>query len=144
MSPFNFKSTPLVSSMLLRIAVGLCLVLIGIAEYRDFAPFVANATDGLGPLQIVGTIWAYILPALLIFGGGMLAVGRYTFIAAWVGGIALGSIPVGLILKTVMTGLPLPEMLEEAYPSIVWLIAFYLAVNTQPDFDAMMSAQEEE
>lgn len=137
----KYKSVPLVSCMLLRIAVGACLVLIGIAEYRDFAPFVANVTDGLGPVAFVGQLWAFLLPALLIFSGGMLAVGRYSYLAAWTGGIALGSIPVGLILKTVMTGLPLPAMLAEAYPSIVWLIAFYLAVNVQPDFEELMKGE---
>lgn len=137
----KYKSVPFVSCMLLRIAVGACLVLIGIAEYRDFAPFVANVTDGLGPLSVVGTMWAFVLPALLVFSGGMLAIGRYSFIAAWTGGIALGSIPVGLILKTVMTGLPLPEMLKEAYPSMVWLLAFYVAVNMLPDFEEMFKQE---
>ncbi len=137
----QYKSVPFVSCMLLRIAVGACLVLIGIAQYRDFAPFVANVTDGLGMLSFVGYAWAFLLPALLVFGGGMLAIGRYSYLAAWTGGIALGSIPVGLILKTVMTGLPLPDMLKEAYPSVVWLIAFYLAVNMQPDFEKIIGEQ---
>jgi hypothetical protein len=137
----KYKSVPFVSCTLLRISVGVCMVLIGIAAYRDFAPFVANVTDGLGPLSLFGYFWAFFLPALLVFGGGMLAVGRYSYIAAWVGGIALGSIPLGLILKTVMTGLPLPDMIKEAYPSIVWLVAFYLAVNMPPDFEEMMKSE---
>lgn len=128
-----WKSTAFVSNLLLRVSVGVSMTLVGAAQYRDFAPFVANVTDGLGALSILGTIWAYLLPALLVFGGAMLAIGRYSFITAWVGGIAIGSIPVGFLLKTVMTGLPLPDMLEATYPILIWLIAFTLALNPFPD-----------
>ncbi len=83
-----------------------------------------------------GTVCSYFLPALLIFGGAFLAIGRYSFLAAWFGGIALGSIPVALVLKTVMTGMPLPDMLIAAYPSVVWMIAFYLSLNPFPEQDA--------
>ena len=105
----------------------------GISEYRDFAPFVANMTDGLGFLSFLGTIWAYILPALLVFGGGLLAVGRYSSVVAWTGGVALASVPVGLLLKTVVTGLPLPDMLNTATPALVWLVIFYFALNPFPE-----------
>lgn len=130
---FNWKSSAFVSNLILRVSLGLTMILIGIAQYRDFAPFVANVTDGLGFLSAFGTVWSYLLPALLVFGGGMLAVGRYTLVTAWVGGVAIGSIPLGLILKTVMTGLPLPDMLNAIYPMLIWFIAFYLAVNQFPD-----------
>ena len=109
------------------------MVLIGISAFRVFAPFVANVTDGLGWLSFLGTIWSYLLPALLIFGGGLLAVGRYSFVAAWTGGIALASVPVGLLLKTIMSGLPLPDMLNVATPALVWLVIFYLALNPFPE-----------
>lgn len=113
------------------------MIIVGISEYRDFAPFSANVTDGLGGFAVFGTLWAYLLPGLLILGGGMLVVGRYAFVAAWVGGIALGSVPTGLLLKTLMTGLPLPAMLKEVYPALIWIIAFYLALNIEPDFEEM-------
>lgn len=138
---FRYSSVQVVSNLFLRLSVGLPMILIGISEYRDFAPFSANVTDGLGSLQMFGTVWAFLLPGLLILGGGMLIVGRYSFVAAWVGGIALGSIPAGLLLKTVMTGLPLPAMLREVSPVMIWIIAFYFALNAEPDFEEM-AAQE--
>lgn len=130
----NYKSPSEISNLALRIAVGVPMLLIGIAEYRDFAPFVANVIDGLGALELVGTVWAYFLPALFIFGGGMLLVGRYQYITAWVGGAALASIPVGLLLKTLMTGIPLPDMIAACFPPLIWLLAFFFALNPQPDF----------
>lgn len=129
----HWTSASAASNLILRVSVGVTMVLIGISEYRDFAPFVFSVTDGLGWMSGVGTVFAYIMPALLIFGGGMLAVGRYAFVAAWAGGIALGIIPVALVLKTVMTGSPLPNMLTAAYPPVVWIIAFYLALNAFPE-----------
>lgn len=132
----NWKSTPQTSHLILRVPIGLSLVFIGISAYRDFAPFVANVTDSLGPVSSFGYVWAFLLPALMIFGGGLLCVGRYSFVAVLTGGTALASIPIGLILKNIIGGLPLPDMMSAAYPSIVWLMAFYLAVNTWPEMEA--------
>lgn len=129
----NWKSASQTSNLVLRVPLGLAMVMIGASGYRDFAPFVANVTDGLGWASSFGYVWAFILPALMIFGGGLLAVGRYSFIAALTGGVALGSVPVGLILKNIITGVPLPDMMAASYPTIVWIVAFYLALNPFPD-----------
>ncbi len=129
----NWKSTSAVLGGILRVSVGGSLLLMGISEYRDFAPFVANVTDGLGWLATVGMIWAYLLPALMIFGGGLLAVGRYSCIAAWTGGLALGSIPLGLMLKTLMTGSPLPTIIDAATPALLWIVVFVMAMGRMPD-----------
>ena len=131
----DFKSSSVALHLILRVSIGLSMLLAGIAEYRDFAPFVASVTDGLGWMTFAGTVVAYLLPALLIFGGGLLALGRYSFIAAWTGGIALGLVPVGLLLKTTMTGLPLPDMITAGVPALVWLIAFYFALNLSCECD---------
>lgn len=112
------------------------MVLIGISAYRDFAPFVANVTDGLGWFSSFATVWSFLLPALLIFGGGFLVIGRYGYIAALTGGTALATVPIGLLLKTIIGGLPLPTMLSAAYPTIVWIVAFYLALNAWPEAEA--------
>ena len=128
----HWKSTSEVSSLVLRVPLGLTMVMIGISAYRDFAPFVANVTEGLAWASTLGTVWAYLLPALLVFGGGMLVVGRYSSVAALTGGVALGSIPVGLMLKNVLSGVPLPDMMAASYPSIVWIVAFYFALNRVP------------
>lgn len=136
----NWKSASETSNLVLRVPLGLVMVMIGASAYRDFAPFVANITDGLGWVSSFGYVWAFILPALMIFGGGMLAIGRYSYVAALTGGVALGSVPVGLILKNLITGVPLPDMMTASYPTIVWMLAFYLALNPMPD----MSPQETE
>jgi hypothetical protein len=137
----NWKSTSDVSSLVIRISLGLSMVMIGTSAYRDLAPFLASVTDGLGWASSFGTVWGYLLPALLIFGGGMLAVGRYSYVAALTGGVALGSIPVGLILKNIITGIPLPDMMAASYPAIVWLVAFYLAVNRMPDLEPVVASE---
>ena len=129
----NWKSASQTSSLVLRVSLGLTMVFIGISAYRDFAPFAANVTDGLGFFSAFGTLWSYFLPAFLIFGGGFLAIGRYQYIAALTGGVGLGTVPVGLMLKNIMSGTPLPDMMTAAYPTIVWMIAFYLAINAFPD-----------
>lgn len=131
----NWKSVSATSNLVLRVPLGISMVMIGASAFRDFAPFVANVTDGLGWASSLGYVWAFLLPALLIFGGGMLAIGRYSYIAAWTGGIALGSVPVGLLLKNILTGVPLPDMMGASYPTIVWMIAFYLALNTLPEME---------
>lgn len=129
----DWKSAPAIISSILRISVGGSVLLMGISGYRDFAPFVANVTDGLGWMTVVGTVWAYLLPAFMIFGGGLLAVGRYPSIAAWTGGIALGSVPLGLMLKTLMTGSPMPTIIDAATPALLWIIVFTMALGRMPD-----------
>jgi hypothetical protein len=139
----NPKSAAQVSNAILRAALGVTMVMIGVSAYRDLAPFIANVTDGLGMASNVGYVWAFILPALLIFGGGMLAIGRYSYVAAWSGGLALASVPIGVVLKTIMTGLPLPDMLTVSYPSIVWLVAFTFACAMGPEEEAPATEEEE-
>jgi hypothetical protein len=128
----NPKSAPDVVNLMLRIALGLTMMMMGISAYRDLAPFMANVTEGLEWASSIGTVWGYFLPAFLLFGGGMLLIGRYSYVTAWVGGIALASVPAGILLKTIIGGLPLPDMLAASYPSIVWLFAFAYAISTGP------------
>lgn len=135
----NWRSISETSSVVIRVPVGITMVLIGISAYRDFAPFVANVTDGLGFISIFATVWAFILPALLVFGGGLLTIGRYGFIAALTGGTALASVPIGLLLKNTITGVSLPDMMTASYPSMVWIIAFYLALNRMPEMESSES-----
>lgn len=138
----NWKSASETSNLVLRVPLGIAMILIGASAYRDFAPFVANITDGLGWASSFGYVWAFILPALMIFGGGMLAIGRYAYVAALTGGIALGSVPVGLILKNIITGVPLPDMMAASYPTLVWMVAFYLALNPFPDTSPVEQTEE--
>ncbi len=55
----NWKSVSVTSNLVLRVPLGVAMVMIGISAYRDFAPFVANVTDGLGWASSVGHVWAF-------------------------------------------------------------------------------------
>ena len=139
----RFLHPPWAINVLLRLSVGLSMVFAGISAYRDFTPFQINVTDGLAGLVLFGLLWAYVMPLLLIVGGGLLIYGRFPLLTAWIGGIALGCIPVGFLLKTVMSALPLPMMLTSAYPFVVWLLAFFFASQI-PDVPEPVAHDEED
>lgn len=126
MHPTN---TSWVINFIIRLSLGSCMIMSGIAMYREFDPFEASVIDGMGFLTLHGMIWAYVLPALLIVGGALLIYGKGMFITAWIGGIALGSVPMGLLLKTILSGQPLPDILTALYPYFLWIILFWIAVN---------------
>lgn len=127
---------------MLRASLGGTLVLIGISAYRNFSAFVANVSDGLGPIMILVVPWSFILPGLLIVGGSLLILGRYQWVAAWMCGLSVGTIPVGLILKTVLTGLPLPDMMAAGYPSIIWIVGLYLAFSPSAEVEQVLQEMQ--
>jgi len=91
--------------------------------------FSGMVSDGLGALTILGTIWAYVLPALMIVGGALFAVGMYYDVASWVTGLALGSIPVGMLLKPVLSGVALPDVMPMAINAFIWIIVYVMVVK---------------
>lgn len=113
----------------LRVSFGLSLLLVGVAHYMTLDMFGGMVAEGLGPLSFLGNIWAYVLPALQIVGGALFAVGMYYEIAAWTSGIALGSIPVGMLLKPVLTGVALPDMMPAAINAFIWLLVYVMVVK---------------
>jgi hypothetical protein len=117
------------AKLVLRLSFGLSLLLVGITHYMNFEMFMAMTSEGLGPLTMLGTIWAYILPALQIVGGALFAVGMYYKIAAWSAGVALASIPVGMLLKPVLSAAALPDMMPAAVNAFIWLIVYALVVK---------------
>ncbi|MDA1208823.1 MAG: hypothetical protein O2904_02205 [bacterium] len=118
-----------IAALCLRVSFGLSLLFVGLAHYMTMAGFKAMAMEGLGPLEPIGALWALILPALMIVGGALLAVGMYTEIAAWAGGVALGSIPAGMLLKAVVGGVQLPSLMPAAINGFIWLIVFMLVIK---------------
>lgn len=124
--------TPWVMTFILRLSVGASLMLGGIAAYRDFVPFLGSVMDSLAGLSTFGLVWAYVLPLLLIVAGVLLIDGRFLWLCAWIGGVALGSIPVGLLLKTAVGGAPLPITMGAAFPFLLWLLVFSFAVQIPP------------
>lgn len=108
---------------------GGALLLVGVAHYQGFAGFKGMVSGGLGPLAPLGTLWAYIFPLLMIVGGGLILAGKKSNIAAWCAGIALASIPVGMLLKTVIGGMPLEQMMGAVHMAFLWLLVYVLVVK---------------
>lgn len=117
------------AAQIVRIAFGLSLLFMGLTNYMDFGSFSIIVSDAMGPLGFLGTIWAYVYPALLILGGTLFVVGRMPMIAAWTAGIALGSVPAGMLLKPVLSGIALDDMLPIANTAFIWILVFAVAVK---------------
>jgi len=75
-------------------------------------------------------VWAYVMPALMIVGGLLLLVGRFGCLATLASGIALGSIPVGMLLKTVIGSAELATMMPMAINAFVWLLVFFFVAKS--------------
>jgi len=116
-----------IARLLVRIAFGLSLVFMGIAHYQD-PQFAESVGRGLGSLEVLGMAWGYILPALYIVGGVLLTLGLFMNVAAWVTGIALISIPTGLLLKSVF-GISLNDTMPLALTGWVWILVYMFAVK---------------
>ncbi len=119
-----------IAAVLLRISFGVSLLMVGLTHYMTMDAFKAMTMDGLGALEPVGSLWALILPALMIVGGALVTIGKYSEIATWASGIALASVPIGMLLKPVVGGVPLPNVLPDTIDGFIWLIVFVLVVKT--------------
>lgn len=106
-----------------RMSLGLSLLCVKLVHYMSFGSFVGMVSEDLGALTMLGVLWAYILPALMIIGGALLVLGMFDEVAVWCASLALGSIPAGLLLKSVLSGLPLSETMQPAINALIWLIA---------------------
>ena len=117
------------AKLALRLSFGLSLLFVGIAHYMTLEAFSAMVSDGLGPLEFLGTIWAYVLPALQIVGGALFAVGMYYEVASFTAGLALGSIPVGMLLKSMLSGVSLGDVMPMANNTFIWLLVYLMVVK---------------
>lgn len=115
-----------VAKLVVRIGFGIALALVGVAHYLDAATFAEAVGRGLGTLEPVGMAWGYLLPGLMIVGGVLIALGFLPAVGAFVAGVALVSIPAGLMLKSVLSGLSLNDTMPPAMNAIVWIL-FYVA-----------------
>lgn len=118
-----------VAGLLLRLSFGLSLLLVGVSHYMGLQGFAQMVSDGLGPVAPLGMLWAYILPALMIVGGALFVIGMYTDIATWAAGLALGSIPVGMLLKPVLSGASLADAMPASINAFIWLLVFAVVVK---------------
>ncbi len=118
-----------IAGLCLRVTFGLSLLFVGIAHYMTIDGFRGMVSDGLGALSVLGSLWAYILPGLMIVGGALFAVGMYKQIATWCAGLALASIPAGMLLKPLLSAVALPDVMPAAINAFIWLIVFILVVK---------------
>lgn len=114
----------------MRISFGLSLLFMGIIHYKTFPDFTSYVSTGLGPLTGLGTLWSYALPALMIVGGILFTVGLMPSVAAWTAGLALASIPAGMMLKSVLSATPVDAMMAAAVNAFVWLLVYYFALRS--------------
>lgn len=117
-----------VARLFVRIGFGLALAFAGFTHYQD-ATYAESVGRGLGVLEPLGMVWGYILPGLMIVGGLLLAFGIYMRIAAYLASIALISIPVGLMLKSAISGIPLDDTMPPAMNAFVWILVLMIAVK---------------
>lgn len=118
-----------VAKSVVRIGFGIALALVGVAHYMDAATFAEAVGRGLGALEQAGMVWGYLLPGLMIVGGVLIALGFFPAVGTFVAGVALLSIPAGLMLKSVLSGLSLNDTMPPAMNAIVWILFYVAAVR---------------
>ncbi|MBT3293125.1 hypothetical protein HN512_04035 [Candidatus Peregrinibacteria bacterium] len=119
----------------LRVTFGVSLLLVGLIFYSSFTGFKAMAMGDMGFLEPLGFVCAYIIPALMIVGGALIAIGLFMEVGALLAGIALGSMSIGLLVKPLLST---TELLAAVRPVIMeiflWMIVGYFAVRVSSCF----------
>jgi hypothetical protein len=123
------KSPKGIVALCLRVSFGLSLAFVGIAHYLTISSFPGMVSDGLWKIAFLGTLWAYIMPGLMIVGGVLLTVDKRRDIEAWASSLALGSIPAGMLLKSVIGGVSLADTMPAAINAFVWILVYGLVVK---------------
>ncbi|MDD5623802.1 MAG: hypothetical protein PHI23_03785 [Candidatus Peribacteraceae bacterium] len=119
-----------IAAAIVRVSFGLSLLFVGLVHYMTFTAFRGMVSEDLAALSVLGTIWAFILPALMIVGGALLVIGMFPEIAAWTAGIAIGSIPAGMLLKSVLSGLSLSSTMPAAINAMIFLLVYLVVVKS--------------
>lgn len=119
-----------IACAIVRLTFGASVALIGLAHYATVQEFSGFVAMGLGPLTPLGLLWGYIFPGLLVLGGILLVTGLCLSGAAWLLGIAFGSVIVGMLLKPLFGGIPLTEVMPATINAYIYLFAYVLAVKS--------------
>jgi len=123
------SSPKCVAKLLFRISFGASLALVGIAHYMDAAAFAGMVAQDLGPLAGLGSFWGYVLPALQIVGGVLIAANYRTDIGVWAAGVALVSIAIGMLLKSVFGAADLGQVMPAVNDTLLWLLVYLMVVK---------------
>lgn len=110
----------------LRIATGVSIAIVGLVHYLQMTTFAGMVAKDLGTLTALGTAWAYILPALQIVGGLWFAFDKKNVVPALLLGVAFGSIAIGMVAKSVLSGTDLAGM-GASQNALLWLLFVYAA-----------------
>ena len=114
----------------LRVAFGVSLALFGIAHYLDVQGFAGMTAGGFtGVLASLATLWAYVLPLLMIVGGALVVVGYRPDIAAWCAGVALASIAIGMSLKMTLGAADAATAGGAIQSVMLWLLVYLFAIK---------------
>jgi uncharacterized membrane protein YphA (DoxX/SURF4 family) len=115
------------AKVLTRIGFGLTLLLMGIAHYLKMDSFLSLMSEGyLGtPLEFLGPVLAYVIPALMIVGGFLYTIGCFRTVAAWAAGLALVIFPASMMLKAVVSpDIEPTSVMPFVVYGIAWLILY--------------------
>lgn len=121
-----------ISRVVVRVGFGLALLCTGIAHARELGSFAQSVGQGFGIawLESVGQVWGYVLPFLFILGGLSLTLRLFPRAGTWLAGIGLVSIPVGLMLKSAVSGLSLGETMPPAMNAWIWVMVYMFAAKS--------------
>jgi len=119
-----------IASCIVRVSFGLSLLCVGLIHYMTFTAFKGMVSEDLAALSMLGTLWAYILPALMIVGGALFVIGMFMDVAAWAAGLALASIPAGMLLKSVLSGVSIATTMPAAVNAFIWLLVYLVVVKS--------------
>ena len=114
-------------SCALRVGAGVSVAIVGLVHYMQIGGFAEMTAGGLGALSPLGTLWAYILPALQLVGGLWFAFDKKNPTPGLLLGIAFGSIAIGMPLKAVLGSANLPEVMAPAQNAMLWLTFVLIA-----------------
>lgn len=117
-----------IACLVVRVTFGLSALLIGLAHYGTIQEFSGFVAMGLGPLAPFGLLWGYIYPGLLVIGGALLLAGN-SLASTWLLGIAFGSVIVGMLLKPLLGGVALIDVMPATINAYIYLFAYVLAVK---------------
>lgn len=130
---FSCPSCPKsVAAVILRVSFGFSLFFVGVAHYINvdgLRLMVIEGFDAVPALGAIAGLWAFIMPGLMVVGGGLFVTGRFNLIAAWCSGIALGSIPAGMLLKPLLLAVGLEDMMPAATNALIWLLVYAWVVK---------------